>query len=671
MKKISFIIALVFSLAGYTQQDFLIYGLHDIPQSSYSNPSNRFNGNFFIGLPAISSNYLNLSNSGFAYSDLVKKDGDSLQLDFESLLKELDDENYLSFNSKVDLLSFGISIGNRSQFILSITENASFRFSYPKDFIQLIYKGNTGFNDNTANFNGIGFNMTHYREYGLSFSHQLNEKLRLGLKAKYLYGMENIYSEKTDISLTTDPNTYELTARADITLRTSGIDDDYNKAIKDESEADYAFSRNNVGYGVDLGAYYEYSDELSFNASILDLGQISWNSYTKTHANNGGEFSFDGIEFSAYGDDTDTSSTFDHVIDSLEEAFELKESTGKYSTPLPTRFYIGANYKLTEQDLFGGLIQSEYFQGSLRPAFSVNYARKMNKWITLATSYTIINKSYNNLGFGFNLQPGPVQFYVVSDNLLGVFRPQHTKHLQVRFGINLVFGTDKSKEIRAPYRGVIKQEEEQPEAEGEVEDKMPDVIIPEEEGQEQLEESNEQEDQNEVITPEGDESGIQEEESNQEYPDSSENNSLDEEGDDTNSEEENNQEINPTEEQKESLEPGQGESDEQETQQESADPKGEESNEEINPSKDESIEQSEEPNEEDDQQKIVTPEGTEEDNGNMAPKEEIKKNDESESELEKHHTEDKGIEDSDNEKEKTNQDNENQEEESEEEPEIK
>jgi hypothetical protein len=81
----------------------------------------------------------------------------------------------------------------------------------------------------------------------------------------------------------------------------------------------------------------------------------------------------------------------------------------------------------------------------------------MTKWITLGASYTIINRSFNNLGIALNLNPGPVQFYVITDNILGTFRPQHTRHLQVRFGINLIFGSDKSTELRAPYKGVIKK----------------------------------------------------------------------------------------------------------------------------------------------------------------------------------------------------------------------
>lgn len=456
MKRILYIITTLLAFSTYAQQDLIMYGLQDIPQSTYNNPSNTYDGNFFIGLPALSSNYFSFSNSGFAYSDGLTRTGDSLYFNFDDILNELEDKNFLSFNSKIDLLSFGFSIGDKTQLTFNVTENVTFRFNYPKDFVQFLIKGNTAFNDNTANFEGLGFNGSHYREYGLGISRQLSERLRVGLRAKYLYGMENIYSEKTDISLRTDPNTFDLTAKADIAIRTSGID-----GVDDnESSADYASGRDNTGFGADLGANYELNDKISFNASILDLGYINWKSYTKSHINNGGNFSYTGIEVNAFTSDDTSETSFDRVLDSLEKAFNLEESEGAYTTSLPTRFYAGVNYKLSERHMAGLLIQSEFFQGTIKPSFTLSYSRKMTKWITLATSYSVINRSYNNLGFGFSIDPGPVQFYIVSDNLLGAFQPQHARHLQLRFGINLIFGREKAKEIRPSYRGVFNSKDD-------------------------------------------------------------------------------------------------------------------------------------------------------------------------------------------------------------------
>ena len=198
MKKILLTLFGIFCLfVTEAQQDFVLYNINEVPQSAYSNPSNRFNGKFYIGLPAISSIYYSISNSGFAYSDAIKKSGDSLLLDFNSLIDELQDENFTSFNSKTDLVSFGITLGDRMQLTFNVTENINFRFNYTKDFMQFVYRGNAAFEDDVANFENLGLSFNHYREYGVGLSRQINNKLRVGARVKYLYGMENLYTEKT------------------------------------------------------------------------------------------------------------------------------------------------------------------------------------------------------------------------------------------------------------------------------------------------------------------------------------------------------------------------------------------------------------------------------------------------------------------------------------------
>lgn len=462
-----FLFSCLFIGSVYSQQDFLMYNMRDIPQSNYSNPSNQFNGKFYIGLPVISSNYYSISNSGFAYSDVVKKQGDSLLLDLNSLIGELEDENFTSFNAKVDLFSFGVNLGKKTQLTFNVTENVNFKFNYTKDFVRLIYEGNGAFIGQTASFKNLGIALYHYREYGLGFSHQFSDKLRFGARAKYLYGMANIYSEKTDISLTTDAETFALTALADVNIQTSGL-----RNFDQLEFGDYTSGRDNTGYGLDLGVNYDLNEKLSFNASVLDIGYIKWNDDIENYVIEEGEYTYSGIGIDAFTIDEDSTgeTSFDRVLDSLEKAFDVKENGDAYSTPLVTRMYLGANYKLNDKTILGGLIQTEFFQESVRPSFTASLNRKLSKWFTVAGSYTVINRSYNNLGLGVNFNPGPVQLYVMSDNILSAFKPQHARYAQVRFGINLIFGSKKTPELNAAFIEPIKKEKkERDEEEGEEE----------------------------------------------------------------------------------------------------------------------------------------------------------------------------------------------------------
>lgn len=453
MKNLYTILLVLFvSLNVYSQQDLLMFNQLDIPQSSFSNPANQFNGKGFLGLPFISSNYYSISNSGFAYSDFIKKDGDSLQLDFNSLLNELNEEDYLAFQAKIDLLSFGFKIGKRTQITANITENIGLKFSYTKDFISFIDKGNLGFDDNTANFDKLGIQASYYREFGLGISHQFGTKLQLGARFKYLYGIANFDSKKIDLALSTDPTTYAITANADIEFNTSG-----NLDINDpgESASETFLGNNNTGYAIDFGANYELSKKLNLSASVLDLGFIEWKSNVNNYIIEDGEYIFNGLAIDAFAPQGDTgASVFGRIEDSLKQSFNLQETQNSYTSNLAGRIYAGAHYKYNEKLQVGALLQSEFFKNTINPSVTINANYKLLKWITIASSWTYINGSYNNIGFGLNLNPGPIQIYLVSDNILSGFRPQHARHAQFRVGINLIFGSKKTHSIHPSFDGV-------------------------------------------------------------------------------------------------------------------------------------------------------------------------------------------------------------------------
>ena len=472
---------LFITLTAKSQQDLTLFNFNDIPQSSYSNPANQFNGKFFLGLPGISSTYYSLSNSGFAYSDFIKKDGDSLRTDFNSMIAELEEENFLSFNTKIDLLSFGFKLGKRTQLLFNVTENVNLRFNYSRDFINFIHKGNLAFDDNTVNFDGTGFAANYYREFGLAISHQFGDKLRLGARFKYLYGIANLDTERSDLRLKTNEDTYALTANADVLINSSAPSD-FNVDSLMENEG-FIWGNDNQGFGLDFGMNYELSNRLSLNASVIDLGYIEWGENVKNYAIDDGEYFFEGIEIDAFSpqDDTSGSSPFDRISDSLESAFNVSETTEGYTTALTGRFYAGANYKLTEKLVVGGLFQGEFFKRSLRPSFTASANYKLTKWIGLAASYSMINRSFNNLGVGLNINPGPVQIYVVSDNVMSAFQPQHARHAQVRAGINLIFGSEKVREINPSFSGVTsvkKEKREKKERKGR-EKEVKEIIQPE------------------------------------------------------------------------------------------------------------------------------------------------------------------------------------------------
>ncbi|MFH1320167.1 MAG: DUF5723 family protein [Bacteroidota bacterium] len=453
---------------GVSQQDLTLYNIHAIPQLRYTNPAFSPACKFHIGLPVISSIYLNLNHNGFVFADLVEKRAfDSIYINMDNVINKLEETNYLSAAAQVDLLSFGFKV-KANYFFFNITEKVFIRFSYPKDLVKLFWKGNAVFIGETADFSGIDINATHYREHGLGMSRDLNEKLTIGGKLKYLYGMENISSEISELSLYTAPNTYELTGKADLLINASGSFTDSLVAFE---TGDLLYKNKNNGFAIDLGAAYKLNDKFSFSASLIDLGYIKWKTNVKNYTTEDASFTFKGVDLNTFIGSSETD-PFGTIIDSLKSAYEVQESSSEYKDGLTPRVYLGGAYKLNENNNIGLLLQGEIFRKSLYPSLTVSFNNQVGRWLSSSLSYSILNRSYNNIGLGLSLNLGFFQIYVVSDNLLYLFNlvrvnniilPYKAKNVHLRTGINLTFGR---KEKDRDKDGIIDKKDECPQIAG-------------------------------------------------------------------------------------------------------------------------------------------------------------------------------------------------------------
>ncbi len=114
---------------------------------------------------------------------------------------------------------------------------------------------------------------------------------------------------------------------------------------------------------------------------------------------------------------------------------------------MPWRFYLTANYQLNRRNTIGAIIQGRYLLGSILPAYTLSYARMFGNNLHLTANYSIIGNSYTNVGLGWSLKMGAVQWYMVQDNILAYFKPDQFQIMSIRIGFNLVFN-----EIKRPLK---------------------------------------------------------------------------------------------------------------------------------------------------------------------------------------------------------------------------
>ncbi len=455
------IIALLSSTETKAQQYNTLYWMQGIPQSSYSNPALQPLPNYYVGFPGLSSVYTGLNNTGFAVKDVLRQNADgSLYIDDQYMLSQLKDRNYLVFDFSLDILGFGFRLKEDNYLSFNISERMDSRFGYSKDFFRLLIEGNDGFRQDgvTAQIGSPSLDITHFRELGVGFSKAWTDELTLGVRLKALQGLANINFEKTELSIFTGPDNYELLLNTQLLVNKSlpftlsPLEDigDKNFGFKEEDLINYLSQATNLGVAVDLGATYQLNEEFTFAASIKDLGFINWKRDVENFRVNG-EVEFNGLDFNeVFGGDEETD--WNEVTDSIIDLFVLEETTRAYNLMMAPKFFLSAAYNLTPMHKFAILGRGELFAGNFYPSITASYNFQPVNRFGSTLSYSIIHGNYHNLGLGFHLNIWPVQLYVVADNYFTALQPQTFQNFNIHFGLNIAAGFNGKEPPEPSYR---------------------------------------------------------------------------------------------------------------------------------------------------------------------------------------------------------------------------
>lgn len=454
-------IAVLLMFSGITGSDAqtgqTIYFMESVPQSSLLNPAYQHSHNFHFGFPMVSSfnvsaktNFVNFNDLFFRhpqYDSLISfLHPDADINDFKGRLKR---NNVAGADLHINLFSFGLRI-DRSFISVNVSERSSARVVLPGDLFLLALEGNEQFAGETADFSRLGADLSYYREYAVGYSYGINDKLNAGIRTKLLFGKADFSFSGDNLSLYTDPETYNIRLRAGPSANMSlpvtiGFDEDgfidyvdphFN--TQDYHPLDFVFNTGNMGFAVDLGATYRLLEPLTLSASITDLGFISWKQDVYNISFNG-DYEFAGIDLTP-GDDNDDPDPFDELLDTLGSVFTMSHSQDPYRRGLPARIYLGGRYDLHPLLSVGLMSRSEIYGGRFEQAVTLSANSAIGNILSASLSYSVMNHSYNNLGLGLAIRGGGLQLYMVSDNLMTSFIPHRTKGVNVWFGLNMMFG---------------------------------------------------------------------------------------------------------------------------------------------------------------------------------------------------------------------------------------
>lgn len=461
------------TLNCFAQQEMTLPFMTRTFQSTITNPAFFPKNNFVIAFPGISMVY-NAAHTGFTWHQLIHKaqDGsDSTEFYFEDVYKKrIRKKNYLFVDENTDYLIFGFRANKiKMHFLVNVTEKINTRFKYGKDFIGFIGLGN-GYDDfegKELNWN-LALEGNHYREYGVTLGYTEENKYSLGLKLKYLQGIGNVSVEKPNILFTTKTEPYdEVVASTDYTANVSGFvvyetKDSLGNMVDSSAEFDaseYLFNFKNSGFGFDLGGTYTFKlpilrNKFTVSASLLDVGFIKWKSNVM-NLHSEGTYTFRGLDLNKVINEN-SKFTIDNVYDTLNERFKFKKTYDSYKTSLIAKTYLTARMEIDTVSNVGLMLFGEFFEG-LKPGVAVAYERAFGK--KKRSSYMLTwsykNRSWLNIGLGWQVRVGPLQLFACGDNLSAYFFYRHTKSFNLRFGMNFVFGKTKFPEPKKKENSVM------------------------------------------------------------------------------------------------------------------------------------------------------------------------------------------------------------------------
>ena len=440
--------SLMLAIQIQAQHDLTSYQLGNVPQRLFQNPAFIPRQHAYIGVPVLSGIQAAYANP-FTYNDVLSRDGnDSLTFDVENFLGKMSKNRPLRLNSSVNILSVGSMISKDRFFIdFSIRERVSQSVMIPENLFYLLWYGNAApqLFGTHVNISPV-INAVAYDEYGFTFAgYAMKKKLTYGVKVKYLSGRFNINTRKSDFDFYTDTATYNVHLSSDLEVQTSGVDQ--IEHYFDNSINSLIFPGNH-GFSIDLGFNYEINDKFTVNASMLDLGFINWRQQTLTQVSHepGKEFNFSGLNIKDFVEMFKDPIKFGKKVeDSLRKLIRIDSIYDvSYTTMLPLRFNVGGSYTLNDHHRFNLLLNSISWGKDFHPAISASYNYNYKRFLELMVSYNIFNNQFTNIGGGVSVSAGPIQFYLISDNIPGLLFYKSTNNYSLQFGINIILGRNRN-----------------------------------------------------------------------------------------------------------------------------------------------------------------------------------------------------------------------------------
>ena len=466
MKKyIAPILIAMLALNASAQTSLSLYHLEVIPQSSLLNPARAPRCNVFVGMPGTNISMRGETNIKFSemfqkvngqWNFLTDKD-----FDYSDINRRLKKGIRLNAQGNIGIINVG---WRQDDNYWSVNWNLRFNagISAPKSFLTLLDKG---LPDGTKlDFSELQMNASLFHELSVGYTRALDEQLSIGGRVKYLSGDfgGRVKFSKFDLSTSRKQWAFDVDGEAELAAPLN-MNPDKEGAIsidsiewKDMSGLEIVgrtlIGFHNPGAAIDLGAEYKIDENFKVSASVTDLGFIVWSKdATNMHAKNSYTYNGIDVEFDEFFDGLNMSDRFSDIADSVKNAFSSHVSDKKYVTGVHPNIYVAGEYTPFQFMSVGVVSRTTFWGKGVTQNFNMSLNMKPYSFVSVMSSLNIDVKGCLTSDFGFSINMGPLQYYMMIDGIPFVSRrltiegdkitiPYNLCDMSVSTGFNIIIG---------------------------------------------------------------------------------------------------------------------------------------------------------------------------------------------------------------------------------------
>ncbi|MDO6597849.1 DUF5723 family protein [Oceanihabitans sp. 2_MG-2023] len=467
MKKISLLLFLSMCFVGFAQNKQLLYGFSEIPQSLQLNPGGQITNDWYIGIPFLSHIHANFGMTGLSIYDVFADDGTDFNTKLKSTIYAMKETDYFALNEQYDLFSGGFAFGNgfiKNKYLsFGMYQETNAFIYFPKDYAILAYEGNHDNINRIFDLSDLNVSAELLTVFHLGYNKKVNNKFTYGVRGKIyssILDVKSINNKGTFVTTEGESNFLNHDFILDLELQTAGLKsflDDENSDISQDMKTliSRAFFGGNLGVGVDIGFTYKLTEQWTLEASIQDIGFISYKKDVENF-NLDGNLTYEGINplFQESEEGQTAEEYWDAVATDFEDLFQVDTTYTKYKTARPIKFNAALQYafgKKNNQECNCLQVEEDYqnrvgahlflMQRPKKPqtALTAFYYRNLFSNFGVKASYTLDSYSYTNLGLALSANISGLHFYVAADNLLKYQNLAKAQSVSLQLGFNYIF----------------------------------------------------------------------------------------------------------------------------------------------------------------------------------------------------------------------------------------